>query len=720
MKTIKQVFRQPMRTLAGILLIAMAVSILITCVGQYAAASVTRAELDRQYDTVALTTDASLSLHWPASGEYYYWHENLIQDQMLGDRSDIIKTISETGLLSAYIPDMNPDNFTQHYEVSGSYASAVRGAPYNCAVLVITLDEIGAEITEIKKSGSSSEGVYAEIDQYATMTCRGTVEQVIALQEDFNNPEGWSVHLTIIAKNKASLEEMELKIGQRYLVYSMEYFDNDWFFRKGIAVDAYNFSKPFDMDKVYTEHPDPNYVQIQYDWVWNYYENTVKGKKIYHPFDAGGLVDDLKCCSLTVCDYATLPHIITKLNEEGNFAGFEALADQRVLLEDEHSDMLYQTGTTQISQEEYLQMYSIPTMVELEGNVEDFLNSADGAAWRTVLESTQINNHAFPVLAVDKLGYQAEFAREQARIVQGRDFTQTELENGEKVCIISETLATAHSLKVGDSITMQTYHHDPNITQHVIGWGYPNPRNAYPQATYYSQARGFSSDPERYTIVGLYRQENEQSEYGNYRFSAYGFLSDTLFIPKNSTNAKMVTWDEGLFQSIIIKNGMLDDFNAVLVEFGYEDMFVVYDRGYNEIFSGLTAYEEVAGKALYIGIGAYAVILLLYLLLFPGRQKRTLATMDRLGTPKRRKFSFVFSSSFVILLPGTILGAAISLILREGVAVELMESVGVSIPLVFSSAVTTFAVSAAQLAVAMSAVSIFGMLLVREHGLSRK
>lgn len=712
MKIIMQAIRQPMRTLAGILLIAMAVSILITCVGQYAAATLTRSEMDRQYDTVALTTDAYIDLDLSEMNAYFSFQDNLIENHMVGERTDIIKTISETGLLSAYIPEMTPDNYTQYYEVSGNYVSAERGAPYNFAVFVITLDEIGTEILEEKMSGTNSEGVSFKVDKYATITCKGTVEQVVALQEGFNNPEGWTIHLTIKAADKAALEAMELKTGQRYLVYGTDYYDNDWLFRKSISLDEVNFSKPFDMSKVHTSHPrGPDWEYPEQDWVWYYYENDVKGATLYEGFDAADLTDGLECCSLTVCDFATLNHIVMN----STWDGFEVLTDQRILLEDEHSDMRNQTGTTLITKEEYTQMYSVPTMVELEISPEEFLNSADGEEWRKVLQSIEINNHAFPVLAVEKLGYQAEFAREQARIVQGRDFTQKELENGEKVCIISESVAVAHGLEVGDTITMQTYFHDPNISENTQSWGYPSPRWAYPHATYYSQARGFSSEPESYTIVGLYRQNNEQED-----FNSYGFLADTLFIPKNATDAKMVTWDEGLFRSIILQNGKLDDFNEVLEEAGYEEMFVVYDRGYNELFSGLNAYEEAAGKAIYVGVGGYAVIMLLYLLLFPGRQKKTLATMGSLGTPKGRKLVFVISSSLVIILPGTIIGAIVSLILRDSISAELMKSVGVSIPLAFDGTATTLAVAAAQLAVAMIAVSIFGMLLIKEHGLSRK
>ena len=114
------------------------------------------------------------------------------------------------------------------------------------------------------------------------------------------------------------------------------------------------------------------------------------------------------------------------------------------------------------------------------------------------------------------------------------------------------------------------------------------------------------------------------------------------------------------------------------------------------------------------------VILLLFLLLFPGRQKRTLATMSSLGATRGRKFLFVFSGSLALLIPGTIMGAAASMILRDYVTGELMESVGVQIPLVFDSVATTLAVAALQLVMAMGVVALFGLLLAGEGGMAHK
>ena len=54
MKTMIQLIRQPMKSLSGIMLVTLAVAILITCVGQYAATKMTMRDLDQNYNTVAV------------------------------------------------------------------------------------------------------------------------------------------------------------------------------------------------------------------------------------------------------------------------------------------------------------------------------------------------------------------------------------------------------------------------------------------------------------------------------------------------------------------------------------------------------------------------------------------------------------------------------------------------------------------------------------------
>lgn len=161
MKSFRQLLRQRIKYIAGLILMTVAAAILCVCVGQALAAKNTADVLDRRFTTVALpigtiavnkdfliTSDISL-----ADGLLQWLHETAATD------SKIIKDIAEHGIISAYIPELTPVNYTQSnyipafYSVGNSsnddnslyymYQPDPDGMPYSCAMLVITLEEVG-------------------------------------------------------------------------------------------------------------------------------------------------------------------------------------------------------------------------------------------------------------------------------------------------------------------------------------------------------------------------------------------------------------------------------------------------------------------------------------------------------------------------------------------------------------------------------------------------
>ena len=329
---------------------------------------------------------------------------------------------------------------------------------------------------------------------------------------------------------------------------------------------------------------------------------------------------------------------------------------------------------TSVSTEEYVEDYQLPTIVALDGTADAFLSSMEGMLWKNTLENMEISNHGFPILAVDKLGYQAAFARDQVRIVDGRDFSEGERLNGEKVCIISESLAISNGVQVGDTIRLQTYGYDPNIE--VQRKEMMN-RTAFPSAAIYSDAVGFTSEMETYTIVGLYRQDNAWQNQND----PYGFTPNTIFVPKASVSGEMLQDTDGIYSTLVIQNGKMGAFQALMEESGYPGLFICYDSGYSKIVSALSAYEGVAIKALYAGIPSYAVLMILFVILFPAQQGKTLSTMCSLGASRGKRVCYVMAYSLWVLLPGAILGAFSGALLWERVTANLMEMVNVQIPL---------------------------------------
>lgn len=102
---------------------------------------------------------------------------------------------------------------------------------------------------------------------------------------------------------------------------------------------------------------------------------------------------------MTVCDYSALPVLYSS---NGKFDMRNDLRETSYL-DAEGMHMTY-TAT-----EEFIPNYIVPTLDKLDGTAEEFLKSENGNLWRQVLEEMAISNHGFPVLAVDKLGYQVVF-----------------------------------------------------------------------------------------------------------------------------------------------------------------------------------------------------------------------------------------------------------------------------------------------------------------------
>ncbi len=672
MKSIRQLFRHPLKTASGILLVALAVAILVTCVGQYTATSLTRAELDDNYDTVALLSDEYFWENTPGHRVHHSIlpeeYQNWIDDTVT-NRSDLIKQESYSEVYSAYAPDISPDNFSK-YE-NGDLMDFYRphsciGNPYRCAVLEVTLNKLGTVIDEGTVNYSTPDDpVGQDIKKYINILFAGTVDRVIGLEKGFASPVGKTIVIMVRVFDEDALAALSLEEGQRYLVYGMDYTDVD-----GEAKCSKVITYPTLFEDLFGAAP----IGL----------NGPEYDSILKQFD----------CYMTVCDYSALPVLYSS---NGKFEMRNDLRETSYL----DADGMHMTYT---ATEEFIPNYIVPTIDKLDGTAEELLESENGNLWRRVLEEMEISNHGFPVLAVDKLGYQVVFARQKARIVDGRDFTEKERTNGSNVCVISQELATENGLQVGDTIEMRSYGIDPNIE---VQYSDLLSGTRFPSAAVYSRALGFTSEPENYEIVGIYRQKDAWQN----REDAYGITPNVIFVPKGSISGDKLTRDSGIYYTLVLHNGQMEAFQALQEEAGYPDLFICYDQGYMDIVNGLDAYEGISQQVFFIGIGAYAAVMLLFILLFPLRQRATLDTMGSLGASRARKITHLLLSSIGILIPGSVAGAVIGTYVWDKVAAELMASVNVSIPLEADMLVTAPLISLAQLLTSVIVIMILSVLI---------
>lgn len=709
MKTIKQLARQPLKTLSGIVLMTLAVAILCVSVGQALAVRTTEETLNQQFSTVAIPQEKETAPYLTLDAELMDWLEETAQEN-----PDVIKQVARHGLLSASIPELTPLNITsekfpadnieweeyRYYNTSDgyrpqevtlankeyytylSYQAEPYNMPYSCAMLVITLEEVGqieaaySQGYPVEQAASVedflSEEAYLEWLQHQNVTqavsgytrkISGAVTQVLSLPDGYADPVGRIARLTLSADTVDELISMELVPGQQYIVYGMDYVDEYWKLIGRLNADRsrdYLFDQPF--------NPDWAVLVPEDEKVWWQSHGPETNDRFRYQYAC------YRTIVLFESEYLQLNAISMTLREPVDSIEYVEIrenGDGHLLVLVPTKEVTYQDASGQtvtVSPEEYTATYQVPTIAPLEGSAEDFLQSAQGADWQAALERDAVNNHAFAVMGVDKLGYLADFALQKARIVQGRDFTEEELETGARVCVIPEELALANGLSVGDTITANFY-----TTDHALPYQDFRTEDkgiVSPTASFYFETTPITETAE-YTIVGLCKGE---AAFPDVTENPYAFSANTLFVPQTSVQTQMEYANVAPFVTVVLENGKIEDFHALLRRAGYAGLFRYYDQNYSVIAANFHNYKALAKQILAVGIALYAVLLLLFMLLFPGMQKGNVRTMESLGAPKGQRFSHVLMSAMTILIPAAGSGCLIGSLLWGYVLKALQAS----------------------------------------------
>lgn len=731
MKTIKQLLRQPMKTLFGVVLVAIAVAVLCVCLGQSIAAKETEQRLNETYMTAAFVEADTNSLQSTWLSTYAQEHP------------EVVKSVSQVGLASAYIPELTIDNWTQHWHVP-LVSNSNMCAPYDTAMLEITLTEIGESMgyqTYAKdwagnyitdENGELMPLEYPGEDVVVRLT--GTIERVIGLEAGYPDPTGFTARLTLSMPNQAALDELNLTVGERYLVYGTDYADQDWELRQRVATimtwnkDAALPEWDLDTFEGIREYSSYEMDGITYYSYWTYNEQgqaeeiistdnledvpvvsfKCKIGDLYHGMELSEL-NQFRSISMSCNSDGVMPESRIYQTEDGTWVC--ELIEERSYLGENGQEI-------SISQEEYAQRYREPTIARLTGTAEEFLASEEGALWAEALHNVEVNNHAFAIFGVDKLRYIENFNSGEAKIIQGRDFTGEELETGAKVCIISRQLAEANGLTVGDTIEPRFY--DPDLS---LRYQLSMSNNTFtPKPLYYFSTTTQSGEAQSYTIVGIYEQNDPTPSLvdtsGN-MVNPYGFTSNTIFAPKASIDAAMQYSEAWLFKTVVLHNGALEEFQLAAIEAGLGEEFQYDDNGYSAVEGSLLSYQEGANRALMIGLVVYGIVLLLYLVLYPVRQGGVLATMESLGAKRTQRMGHILGSSLGILVPGAVLGAGAGMLLWQRV-VDMLAAEGSAALGIQMNAAAMVSIAAVQLVLAAVLVCLLSLPMTGSRSLMKR
>jgi len=689
MNPMHQLTRRPVKAAFGALLLALAGVILALSGGQFWAAARTRAGVEATYTTVAVVTGriSSDEVLTP-SAEGGSNAESLRQDSAMAaaiflaepeqQNWSIIQSRPRVGLVSGYSPGLKP-------AISLYTGHSSSDAPYEYSIVEIRADAVTQSNNDwFGESGS------------ANWLLDGQVLGVYGLNDAFRDPSGQRASVLLHQEYDDPQHLLQPEAGKRYLLLSHSYTDDEWYLRRNVADWVFMETNvqldPWSLDILgnlirYDQRANPDgtkYCRLAHDGEFT--------------DDADGFVE-LAPDELIYSDPVTGVEVMNVDPDDfGRFSfAVDALKDTgEIMVEDPQQPGNWRPETVDYTQ------YNLPSIQELPDGVtaQEVIDST--SSWRMAMESIQTNNHSVPVLAVDSVEGMLEFASGRTQITQGRSISQEEYHDGAAVCLISETLARESGLDVGDTLPLSLYEKEKNLMPTMVG-------DSDPTASYYLPQRGFQQETE-YTIVGLYRQNNEWSQ------GVASFTPNTVLVPRKSVTCAVETGETGLgvssgclWETMVLQNGTIDQMEARLEENGLGGTVTYYDQGYSDIMESLDGYTRVSRTVLLVGLALWAVVLAAYCVLLPMQEGKTALRMWTLGAKCWDIAGQIWTPSALMAAAGTVIALAVSIPGMSWATDKIQALTGSDLTLKVSTG-QTIALCAGALAIALAVIALVSTL----------
>ena len=492
---------------------------------------------------------------------------------------------------------------------------------------------------------------------------------------DWNDPTGRNANFYLQITGESDAAGKALQAGQRILVFTHNYRDLDFEQRCLIAEDL----------RLSGYEVDPRSLDIENNMI-RYADRTTAititdGEGNPWPDDAPLYKDPVTGNESTI-DLRRLNTIAFNVDD---CSQPWTLYDEQWNVEEQKWEWTVQRVIAYDTDYDLASFTILPEGVTAEEMI------ASSPTWQKAMESVRVNSHSVPVLAVNHLEAMADFAAGTAMVTQGRSFSQKEYSSGAPVCLISESLARENGLNVGDPLPLSLYEFDRDLWYNFVGEYNPRP-------TCYPPDQGFRQETE-YTIIGLYRQSNE------WVTTPTSFTPNSVFVPEKSVTCQTVTGNYGVWSSLILQNGTIDQMEARLAENGLGGTVTYYDQGYSDIVESLDGYTRVSRTVLLVGLALWAVVLAAYCVLLPMQESKTALRMWTLGAKRRDIAGQIWTPSALMAAAGTVIALAVSIPGMSWATDKIQALTGSDLTLKVSTG-QTVALCAGALAIALAVIAL--------------
>ena len=678
MNPMHQLTRRPVKAAFGALLLALAGIILALSGGQFWAAARTRAGVEATYTTVAVVTggaeqagDSDASLESASAA----WEAARFLEQPEQQNWSIIRSRPRVGLVSGYSPGLNPllDLYNFRSYNGGETMDSAPDAPYTYFILEVLAAEVQERQDPPQEGASYSESVWS---------ISGQVLGAYGLQQALRDPTGWQADIRFTQYYSGGDAPMRPEAGKRYLLLACTYDDTEWEERCGIAAEIlWDTNVQLDPWSLDIENN-----LIRYDQRTRQEEQVLDETLQELPPDAPGYRDPTTGVEVFSLSMNAADHLRTNVVRYSGM--METLAP-------DGDSGLWTMQTVDYGR------YDLPSIQELPEGVTAREIMDGTASWQTALKALDVTNHSVPVLTVEKVEALADFAAGNAMVTQGRSFSQSEYDSGAAVCLISESLARENGLNVGDSLPLSLYEDDPGLPPIYARFQ----ESCNPRASVFVPQEGFRQETE-YTIIGLYRQSSE------WVTTPTSFTPNSVFVPEKSVTCQTVYGNYGVWSSLVLQNGTIDQMEARLAENGLGGTVTYYDQGYSDIVESLDGYTRVSRTVLLVGLALWAVVLAAYCVLLPMQESKTALRMWTLGAKRRDIAGQIWTPSALMAAAGTVIALAVSIPGMSWATDKIQALTGSDLTLKVSTG-QTVALCAGALAIALAVIALVSTLTAR-------
>ena len=179
-----------------------------------------------------------------------------------------------------------------------------------------------------------------------------------------------------------------------------------------------------------------------------------------------------------------------------------------------------------------------------------------------------------------------------------------------------------------------------------------------------------------YKVIGIYTAPEWAS-------GMHSFHADTIFVPKASVPGmesyvghyikSLNTTTIPMLNSIVIRNGSIDEFEAFMEENGKNGVYHYFDQGYSEAAATVQTLIDNAMRLMLVGVAMFLLASMLFLLLFARRVSAVMRSMRLLGVPKRKTWLESLAVLFAQELTAVAVGNALAVVLYERITAQLLS-----------------------------------------------